>query len=136
MQVSNWNCMYLKPQMRYLTVYLSWWIQSPIDGILQWAFHNISRPLSESQGYFQWFSESDSSPLCPNLTISFLFSVRWTDVKNRTHSFDNVMKINVFFYQFFLIIFFRSSSQMLNIKYIELTSTKAEIKKIMFNFLH
>uniref|UniRef100_A0A3B4BYZ5 Autoimmune regulator n=1 Tax=Pygocentrus nattereri TaxID=42514 RepID=A0A3B4BYZ5_PYGNA len=27
--------------------------QSSIDGILQWAFHNISRPLSESQGYFQ-----------------------------------------------------------------------------------
>ncbi|KAG1969400.1 autoimmune regulator [Pimephales promelas] len=27
--------------------------ESPIDGILQWAFHNISRPLSESQGYFQ-----------------------------------------------------------------------------------
>uniref|UniRef100_A0A673HGP2 Autoimmune regulator-like n=1 Tax=Sinocyclocheilus rhinocerous TaxID=307959 RepID=A0A673HGP2_9TELE len=27
--------------------------ESSIDGILQWAFHNISRPLSESQGYFQ-----------------------------------------------------------------------------------
>ncbi|KTF75596.1 hypothetical protein cypCar_00021516 [Cyprinus carpio] len=27
--------------------------ESAIDGILQWAFHNISRPLSESQGYFQ-----------------------------------------------------------------------------------
>ncbi|KAK7162912.1 hypothetical protein R3I93_007072 [Phoxinus phoxinus] len=27
--------------------------ENPIDGILQWAFHNISRPLSESQGYFQ-----------------------------------------------------------------------------------
>uniref|UniRef100_A0A8C1L8P9 Autoimmune regulator n=1 Tax=Cyprinus carpio TaxID=7962 RepID=A0A8C1L8P9_CYPCA len=27
--------------------------ESVIDGILQWAFHNISRPLSESQGYFQ-----------------------------------------------------------------------------------
>uniref|UniRef100_A0A8C7ML53 Autoimmune regulator n=1 Tax=Oncorhynchus kisutch TaxID=8019 RepID=A0A8C7ML53_ONCKI len=24
-----------------------------IDGILQWAFHNISRPLSDTQGYFQ-----------------------------------------------------------------------------------
>ncbi|XP_073706006.1 autoimmune regulator [Garra rufa] len=27
--------------------------EGSIDGILQWAFHNISRPLSESQGYFQ-----------------------------------------------------------------------------------
>ncbi|XP_076832804.1 autoimmune regulator [Brachyhypopomus gauderio] len=27
--------------------------ESSIDGILQWAFQNISRPLSESQGYFQ-----------------------------------------------------------------------------------
>uniref|UniRef100_A0A8C7VBK6 Autoimmune regulator n=1 Tax=Oncorhynchus mykiss TaxID=8022 RepID=A0A8C7VBK6_ONCMY len=27
--------------------------QSSIDGILQWAFHNISRPLSDTQGYFQ-----------------------------------------------------------------------------------
>ncbi|XP_056322418.1 autoimmune regulator [Danio aesculapii] len=27
--------------------------ESSIDGILQWAFHNISRPLSETQGYFQ-----------------------------------------------------------------------------------
>uniref|UniRef100_A0A672SST0 Autoimmune regulator-like n=1 Tax=Sinocyclocheilus grahami TaxID=75366 RepID=A0A672SST0_SINGR len=27
--------------------------ESSIDGILQWAFHNISHPLSESQGYFQ-----------------------------------------------------------------------------------
>ncbi|KAG7321568.1 hypothetical protein KOW79_014426 [Hemibagrus wyckioides] len=27
--------------------------ETSIDGILQWAFHNISRPLSESQGYFQ-----------------------------------------------------------------------------------
>nr|XP_015216559.1 PREDICTED: autoimmune regulator isoform X1 [Lepisosteus oculatus] len=27
--------------------------ESSIDGILQWALHNISRPLSESQGYFQ-----------------------------------------------------------------------------------
>ncbi|XP_058601299.1 autoimmune regulator [Onychostoma macrolepis] len=27
--------------------------ESSIDGILQWAFHNISRPISESQGYFQ-----------------------------------------------------------------------------------
>ncbi|XP_026062288.1 autoimmune regulator [Carassius auratus] len=26
--------------------------ESSIDGILQWAFHNISHPLSESQGYF------------------------------------------------------------------------------------
>ncbi|KAI7809899.1 putative autoimmune regulator [Triplophysa rosa] len=26
--------------------------ESSIDGILQWAFHNISRPISESQGYF------------------------------------------------------------------------------------
>ncbi|XP_030630588.1 autoimmune regulator [Chanos chanos] len=26
--------------------------ESSIDGILQWAFHNISRPLSESQSYF------------------------------------------------------------------------------------
>ncbi|XP_039672950.1 autoimmune regulator isoform X2 [Perca fluviatilis] len=24
-----------------------------IDGILQWAFHNISRPLPDSQGYYQ-----------------------------------------------------------------------------------
>uniref|UniRef100_A0A673G1H6 Autoimmune regulator n=1 Tax=Sinocyclocheilus rhinocerous TaxID=307959 RepID=A0A673G1H6_9TELE len=28
-------------------------VESSIDGILQWAFHNISHPLSESQGYFQ-----------------------------------------------------------------------------------
>ncbi|XP_066566339.1 autoimmune regulator [Amia ocellicauda] len=27
--------------------------ESSIDGILQWALHNISRPLSENQGYFQ-----------------------------------------------------------------------------------
>ncbi|KAK3560780.1 hypothetical protein QTP86_019473 [Hemibagrus guttatus] len=27
--------------------------ETSIDGILQWAFHNISRPLAESQGYFQ-----------------------------------------------------------------------------------
>ncbi|KAL4608339.1 autoimmune regulator [Arapaima gigas] len=27
--------------------------ESSIDGILQWAFHNISRPLSENQGFFQ-----------------------------------------------------------------------------------
>ncbi|XP_046718427.1 autoimmune regulator [Silurus meridionalis] len=27
--------------------------ETSIDGILQWAFQNISRPLSESQGYFQ-----------------------------------------------------------------------------------
>ncbi|XP_055721775.1 autoimmune regulator [Salvelinus fontinalis] len=27
--------------------------QGSIDGILQWAFHNISRPLSDTQGYFQ-----------------------------------------------------------------------------------
>ncbi|XP_064869966.1 autoimmune regulator [Oncorhynchus nerka] len=27
--------------------------ESSIDGILQWAFHNISRPLSDTQGYFQ-----------------------------------------------------------------------------------
>uniref|UniRef100_A0A671NGD8 Autoimmune regulator n=1 Tax=Sinocyclocheilus anshuiensis TaxID=1608454 RepID=A0A671NGD8_9TELE len=27
-------------------------VESSIDGILQWAFHNISHPLSESQGYF------------------------------------------------------------------------------------
>ncbi|XP_026139693.1 autoimmune regulator-like [Carassius auratus] len=27
--------------------------ESSIDGILQWAFHNISHPLTESQGYFQ-----------------------------------------------------------------------------------
>ncbi|GAA6086361.1 autoimmune regulator [Tachysurus ichikawai] len=27
--------------------------ETSIDGILQWAFHNISRPLSDSQGYFQ-----------------------------------------------------------------------------------
>ncbi|KAA0719117.1 Autoimmune regulator [Triplophysa tibetana] len=26
--------------------------EGSIDGILQWAFHNISRPISESQGYF------------------------------------------------------------------------------------
>ncbi|XP_055058338.2 autoimmune regulator [Misgurnus anguillicaudatus] len=26
--------------------------ESSIDGILQWAFHNISRPISESQAYF------------------------------------------------------------------------------------
>lgn len=28
--------------------------QSSIDGILQWTFHNISRPLPDSQGYYQW----------------------------------------------------------------------------------
>uniref|UniRef100_A0A672N5C4 Autoimmune regulator n=1 Tax=Sinocyclocheilus grahami TaxID=75366 RepID=A0A672N5C4_SINGR len=28
-------------------------VESSIDGILQWAFHNISHPRSESQGYFQ-----------------------------------------------------------------------------------
>ncbi|XP_075875927.1 autoimmune regulator [Nelusetta ayraudi] len=27
--------------------------QGSIDGILQWAFHNISRPLSDSQGFYQ-----------------------------------------------------------------------------------
>ncbi|XP_041697288.2 autoimmune regulator [Coregonus clupeaformis] len=27
--------------------------EGSIDGILQWAFHNISRPLSDTQGYFQ-----------------------------------------------------------------------------------
>ncbi|KAJ8389617.1 hypothetical protein AAFF_G00118540 [Aldrovandia affinis] len=27
--------------------------ESSIDGILQWALHNISRPLSENQGFFQ-----------------------------------------------------------------------------------
>ncbi|XP_039672954.1 autoimmune regulator isoform X6 [Perca fluviatilis] len=27
--------------------------QGSIDGILQWAFHNISRPLPDSQGYYQ-----------------------------------------------------------------------------------
>ncbi|XP_063078212.1 autoimmune regulator [Engraulis encrasicolus] len=26
--------------------------QGPVDTILQWAFHNLSRPLSDSQGYF------------------------------------------------------------------------------------
>lgn len=28
--------------------------QGSIDGILQWAFHNISRPLPDSQGCYQW----------------------------------------------------------------------------------
>uniref|UniRef100_A0A8C4S935 Autoimmune regulator n=1 Tax=Erpetoichthys calabaricus TaxID=27687 RepID=A0A8C4S935_ERPCA len=28
-------------------------LQTSIDGILQWALHNISRPLAETQGYFQ-----------------------------------------------------------------------------------
>uniref|UniRef100_A0A3B1J8S3 Autoimmune regulator n=1 Tax=Astyanax mexicanus TaxID=7994 RepID=A0A3B1J8S3_ASTMX len=38
----------------YLCVWgFSGFWQGSIDGILQWAFHNISRPLSESQGYFQ-----------------------------------------------------------------------------------
>lgn len=85
-------------------------------------------------------------------------------MKNKTQSFDNVKKINVFFYPFFFLsqyiifldlkcllllqgvrqflfdvklIFVKKKNQKKNhIKYIELTSTKAKIKKIMFDFLH
>uniref|UniRef100_A0A4W4H1W8 Autoimmune regulator n=1 Tax=Electrophorus electricus TaxID=8005 RepID=A0A4W4H1W8_ELEEL len=49
---TGYNVCYLK-QLSHCLCLFCWLFQSSIDGILQWAFQNISRPLSESQGYFQ-----------------------------------------------------------------------------------
>lgn len=52
--------------------------QGSLDGVLQWAFHNISRPLSESHGFYQWQLQIHNILAClpPKTTNKFYLNVQ------------------------------------------------------------